>query len=72
MLVEEGEVVVEHFVCCTGGKEMDQTEPGAETGFEAEQRRVPSGCDKESPEAGAWESGGGRLQDSGPGRRVTG
>lgn len=72
MLVEEGEAAVEHFVCCTGGKETGQTEPGAEAGFEAEQRTAPSGCDKESPEAGAWESGGGRLRDSGPGTRATG
>lgn len=36
MLVEEGEVVVEHFVCCTGGKETAQTEPGAEADFEVE------------------------------------
>lgn len=72
MLVEEGEVVVEHSACCTGGKELGQSEPGAGVGFEAEQRTAPSGCGRESPEAEAWESGGGRVRGSGPGRRATG
>ncbi len=70
--MEEGEAVVEHFVCCTEGKEMGQTEPGAVVGFEAVQRTAPSGCDKVSPEAEAWENGGGGLRGSGQERRVTG
>lgn len=53
VLVGEEEVVVEHFVCYTGGKELGQSEPGAEIGFEAERRTAPSGCDRESPEAEA-------------------
>lgn len=72
MQVEEGEVVVEHLVCCTGGTELGLSEPGAGVGFEAEQRTAPSGCGRESPEAEAWESGGGRVRGSGRERRVTG
>lgn len=72
MLVEEGEVVVEHSVCYTGGKALGQSEPGAGFGFEAEWRTVPSGCGRENPEAEAWESGGGKVRDSGQERRVTG
>lgn len=72
MLVEEGEVVEEHSVSYTGGKELDQSEPGAGVGFGAEQRTAPSGCGRESPEAEAWESAGGRVRGSGQGRRVTG
>lgn len=72
MQVEEGEVAVEHSVCCTGGTELGQSEPGAGACFEAVQRTVPSGCGTESPEAEASESGDGRVQGSGRGRRVTG
>ena len=53
VLVEEGEVVVEHSVNYIGGKEQGQSEPGAGAGFEAEQRTVPSGCGRGSPEAEA-------------------
>lgn len=53
MLVEEGEVVVEHSVCYTGGKERGQSEPGAGFGFEAVWRTAPSGCGRENPEAEA-------------------
>ncbi len=72
VLVEEGEVVVEHSVCYTGGKELGQSEPGAGVGFEAAQRTASSGCGRESPEAEAWESAGGRIQGSGQERRATG
>lgn len=72
MLVEEGEVVVAHSVRYTGGKELDQSEPGAGVGFEAEQRTAPSGCGRGSPEAEAWGSAGGRLRGSAQERRVTG
>lgn len=53
MQVEEGEVGVEHSVCCTGGTALGHSEPGAGVGFEAEQRTAPSGCGKESPAAEA-------------------
>lgn len=71
MLVGEGEAVGAHSVRYTGGKEMGQPEPGAGAGFEAGQKTVPSGCGRESPEAEAWESGGGRVQGSAQERRVT-
>lgn len=72
MLVVEGEEEVERSGCYTGGKEQVQSEPGAEVGFEAEQRTVPSGCGRVSPEAEAWENGGGRIQGSGQERRAMG
>lgn len=72
MLVEEGEVVVEHSVSYTEEKEQGQSVPGPEVGFEAELRTVPSGCGRLSPEAEAWESGGGRIQGSGPETMATG
>lgn len=34
-LVVEGEVVVEHSVCCTGGTQLDRSELGTAAGFEA-------------------------------------
>lgn len=72
VLVEEGEVVVEHPVCYTGGKELDQSEPVAVIGFEAEQRTAPSDYGRESPEAAAWESVGAMVRGSGQEKRVTG
>lgn len=57
VLVEEGEVVVEHSVSYTGQKEQGQSVPGPGVGFETEQRTVLSGCDRLSPEAEVWESG---------------
>lgn len=72
MLVEEGEAVVEHPVCYTGGKERDQSEPVAVVGFEAEQRTAPSDSGRESPEAAAWESVGATVLGSGQEKRVTG
>lgn len=71
MLVEEGEVVVEHSVCYTGGKLLGQSEPGAGFGFEAGWRTAPSGCGRENPEAEAWGNGGGKVRGSGQERRVT-
>lgn len=70
--MEEGEVVVEHSVCCTEGTELGLSEPGAGVGFEAEQGTVPSGCGRESPEAEAWENGGERVQGRARERRVRG
>lgn len=67
--MEEVEVVEEHSESYTGGKERGQSGPGA--GFEAEQRTAPSGCGRESSEAEAWGSGGGRNQGSGQETKVT-
>lgn len=72
MLVEEAEVVGEHSGSCMAGKELGWLEPEAGLDSEAEQRTAPSGCGRESPEAEALVSGGGRVRGSGWGRRVTG
>lgn len=72
MLVEEGEVVGEHSVCYTVGKGQGQSEPGTGVDFEAGQRTVSSDCGRGSPEAEAWENGGGKIQNSGQVRRAKG
>lgn len=72
MLVEEAAAVGAHSGSCTAGKEQGQLAPEAGLDSEAEQRTAPSGCGRESPEAEALVSGGGRLRGSGWGRRVTG
>lgn len=70
--MEEGEVAVEHSAYCTERKELGRSEPAAGVGFEAEQRTAPSGCDRVSPEAEAWVSGGGRVRNSGRETRAMG
>lgn len=72
VLAEEGVEAVEHSVCCTGGKWLDQSEPEAVAGFEAGLRTAPSGCGMVSPEAEVSESEEGRDPGSGPARRVVG
>lgn len=70
--MEEGEVAVEHSVYCTERKELDRSEAVTEVGFEAEQRTAPSGCDRVSPEAEVWVSGGERVRNSGRETRAMG
>lgn len=72
MLVEEAEAVGAHSGSCMVGKQPGRLEPEAGLDSEAEQRKAPSGCGRESPEAEALVSGGGRVRGSGWGRRVTG
>lgn len=45
-------------------------EPAAAVGSESDWETAPSGCGRENPEAEPWASEGGRVQGSGPERRV--